>query len=104
MYFSSTLLQEAIREAHPLNKSKQRKHGIQETTYPTPEDVEGISQNEGERQPPVSAVSPAWRTPEGAGDGRWKGKVSKEKSKTEKAHDVLGNVGIMLKSVLQFFF
>lgn len=67
MYFSSTLLQEAIREAHPLNKSKQRKHGIQETTYPTPEDVEGISQNEGERQPPVSAVSPAWRTPEGAG-------------------------------------
>jgi len=50
VYFSSTLFQEVIREAYPLNESKLRKHRIQETIGPTHEGVEGISQNEGKGQ------------------------------------------------------
>lgn len=35
---------------YPLNESKPRKHRIQQTTGPTHEGVEGISQNEGKGQ------------------------------------------------------
>ena len=42
----------------------------------------------------------AWKAPEGAGDKGSKNNVFKKKSGTEKARDVLGNVGNILKSVL----
>lgn len=42
--------------------------------------------------------------PDGARDKGLKDNVSKEKIKTGKAHDVLGNMRKILKGVLQFFF
>lgn len=38
--------------------------------------------------------------PDGDGDKGWKDNVSKKKIKTEKAHDVLGNMRKILKGVL----
>lgn len=65
--------------------------------------LEGISQNEGKRQSQGIVMSQAWRAPKRAWHKVSKNDVSKEKDRTKKAHDVLGNVGKILESVLQFF-
>ena len=47
--------------------NKPRKNETQEITDPTPEGVDGISQNEGNGKSQGRAVPWAWRAPEGAG-------------------------------------
>lgn len=69
---------------YPLNESKPRKHRIQQTTGPTHEGVEGISQNEGKGQSQARLCLRLGEPQMELGDKGWKDNVSKEKSKTEK--------------------
>lgn len=81
--FSRVLLQ----EAHTLNESKQRKNETQEITDPTPEGVDGISQNESNGKSHGRAVPWAWRAPKGAGTKTQKA-MSPRKRVGQKKHMV----------------
>lgn len=76
--------------------SKPRKNETQEITNPTPEGVDGVSQNESNGKSQGRAVPWAWRAQKELGQGAPR-QCLKENIGTEKAHGVLGNMGNMLR-------